>query len=129
VTTTEHAPEPTTERPAEPTARPHTGVVVATVLFVVVVIGSGALQLLSQAATGRYERTSTLVPSAERFTVAGDSGTVRLSPSTDDDVHVRTTVSHGLGEPDLVEEATPAGVRLDATCRGCSPRTARSTTS
>jgi hypothetical protein len=118
VTTTEPAPEPTRERPSEPTRRPHPAVVVAAVLFVVVVIGSGALQLLSQAATGRYERTSTLVPSAERFTVASDSGTVRLSPSTDGDVHVRTTVSYGLGEPELVEDATPAGVRLDATCSG-----------
>jgi Putative adhesin len=118
VTTTESAPEPTTEQPTEPIRRPHPGVVVTAVLFVVVVIGSGALQLLSQAATGRYERTSTLVPSSERFTVAGDSGSVRLSPSSDGDVHVRTSVSYGLGEPELIEEATPAGVRLDATCSG-----------
>jgi hypothetical protein len=118
VTTTEPTTEPATEHPAEPTARPHPGVVVAAVLFVLVVIGGGALQLLSQAATGRFERTSTLTPSAERFTVASDSGTVRLSPSTDGSVHVRTAVSYGLGEPELVEEATPVGVRLDATCSG-----------
>ena len=86
MTTTEPAPEPTRERPTDPTRQPHPGVVVAAVLFVLVVIGSGALQLLSQAATGRYERTSTLAPSAERFTVVSDSGSVRLSPSTDGDV-------------------------------------------
>ncbi|WP_433280155.1 DUF4097 family beta strand repeat-containing protein [Pseudonocardia xinjiangensis] len=102
----------------EPTAGLRRGVLVAAVLFVVLVVGTGALQLLSQAATGTYERTSTLTPTGERFTVASDAGTVTLSPSSDGAVHIRTVVRYGLGQPELTEETTSAGVRLDATCSG-----------
>ena len=80
MTTTEPAPEPTRERPTEPTRRPHPGVVAAAVVFVVAVIGSGALQLLSQAATGRYERTSTL-DMAWRMALAGAGFGLYQSPN------------------------------------------------
>jgi hypothetical protein len=111
---------PTSTHPTstEPTTSPRPGVLVAAVLLVVVVVGMGAMHLLSQVATGTYERTTTLTPPTERFTVTSDAGDVTLAPSTDGAVHVRTVVRYGLGEPELVEETTSAGVRLDATCSG-----------
>lgn len=100
--------------PAPRKARP--AVVAAAVLLVAVVCGSGALQLLSQVVTGTVERASTITPAADRFVLGATTGDVTLTPSADGRVHVRTVVEHGLGEPEIVEESTPSGVRLDVDC-------------
>jgi hypothetical protein len=100
--------------PAPAKARPV--VVAAAVLLVVVVAGTGAVSLLSQVVSGTVERTSTFTPAAGRFVVDTDAGDVTLSPSADGQVHVRTLVRHGMSEPELIEESTPAGLRLDADC-------------
>ncbi len=89
--------------------------VAAAVLLVVVVIGTGAVQLFSQIVSGTIESTSVLTPLADRFTVDTDAD-LTVVPSTDGQVRVHTVVRHGLGQPDLVEESTPAGVRLDVDC-------------
>jgi hypothetical protein len=99
-----------------PEVHPRRGLVVAAVVLVLVVIGTGAAQLLSQVATGTVEQTSTLVPAADRFMVDSDAGDVALAPSADGNVHVRTVVRFGLGQPELIEESTPSGVRLDVHC-------------
>jgi hypothetical protein len=99
-----------------PTTRARPFVVAAAVLLVVLVCGTSALGLLSQLASGTVERTSTFTPAAARFQVDTDTGDVTLGPSADGQVHVRTVVRHGLGEPELIEEPTPAGLRLDVDC-------------
>jgi hypothetical protein len=91
-------------------------VLVAAVLLVVVVIGTGAVQVFSQVVNSTIEKSSVYVPLAERFTVDSDAGDVTVVPSGDGQVHVRTVVRHGLGQPHLVEESTPSGVRLDIDC-------------
>jgi hypothetical protein len=95
---------------------PHPAVVAAAVLFVVLVCGVGTVQLLSSVVDSTLERTSTITPAAERFVVDTQVGDITLTPSSDGQVHVHTTVRYGLGEPELVEESTPAGVRLDVEC-------------
>ena len=100
--------------PAPVTARP--AVVAAAVLLVVVVCGGGAAQLLSHVVDGTVERRSTLSAAGDRFVVDTDVGDITLGPSADGQVHVHTLVRHGLGEPELVEESTPDGVRLDVDC-------------
>jgi DUF4097 and DUF4098 domain-containing protein YvlB len=97
-------------------AKPRPLLVAAAVLLVVVVCGAGALELLSQVVSGNVERTSTFTPAAGRFVVDTTAGDVTLSPSTDGQVHVHTVVRHGLGRPELIEESTPAGLRLDLDC-------------
>jgi Putative adhesin len=99
--------------PARP--RPNAGVVAAAVLLVVVVAVSGATQLFSQVVESTLERTTTFTPVVDRFAV-DDAGDVAITPSSDGRVHVRTVVRHGLGRPDLMEESTPSGVRLDVDC-------------
>jgi hypothetical protein len=94
----------------------HPAVLTAAVLLVVVACGTGAVSLLSQVVSGTVERTSTFTPATARFQVDADTGDVALSPSSDGQVHVRTVVRHGLGEPELIEESTPAGLRLDVDC-------------
>jgi hypothetical protein len=89
---------------------------VAAVLLVVVVVGTGAAQLFSQTVSSVIDRTSTYTPIADRFTVDADSGDVTVVPSGDGRVHVRTVVRHGIGQPELVEESTASGVRLDLVC-------------
>jgi hypothetical protein len=102
--------------PAPPQARARPGVLVAAVLLVVLVIGTGAMQLFAQTVSSTTERTSSYVALAERFTVDADAADLAVVPSTDGQVHIRTVVRHGLGQPDLVEESTPSGVRLDLNC-------------
>jgi hypothetical protein len=94
----------------------HPVVVTAAVLLVVLVCGTGAVEMLSQVVRTTLERTSTIAPATDRFVVDADVGEVTLTPSADGRVHVRTIVRHGLGEPELVEESTPTGVRLDVRC-------------
>jgi hypothetical protein len=100
--------------PAPPKARPV--VVAAAVLMVVLVCGTGAVALVSEVVTGTAERTNAFTPAADRLVVDAD-GDVTIGPSADGQVHVRTVVRHGLGEPEIVQESTAAGVRLDAGCR------------
>ncbi|OLS99418.1 hypothetical protein BJF90_39030 [Pseudonocardia sp. CNS-004] len=100
------APAPP-ERPA---------VVAAAVLFVVLVCGTGAFSLLSEVVTESVERTSSFTPATDLLTVDAD-GDVSIVPSTDGQVHVRTSVRHGLGGPRIVQESTATGVRLDVGCR------------
>jgi hypothetical protein len=90
-------------------------VLAAAVLLVVVVIGTGAVELLSQIVSGTIESNSVLTPLADRFTVDTDAD-LTVVPSTDGQVRVHTLVRHGLAQPDLVQESTPAGVRLDVDC-------------
>ncbi len=99
--------------PAPPRARPV--VVAAAALFVVLVCGSGVFALLSEVMNHTVERTSTFTPATSRVQIDAD-GDVVVGPSSDGQVHVHTRVRYGLGEPDLVEESTPAGIRLDASC-------------
>jgi hypothetical protein len=94
----------------------HPAVVAAAVLMVVLVCGTGALGLLSEAMTSTAERTNAFTPAAARLVIDAD-GDVTLGPSPDGQVHVRTTVRHGLDTPRIVQETTPAGVQLDAGCR------------
>jgi hypothetical protein len=94
----------------------HPALVAAAVLLVAVVCGTGGVQLLSEVVSGTVERASTISPAADRFVLDAKTGDVTLTPSPDGQVHVRTVVEHGLGEPELVEESTPAGVRLDVDC-------------
>jgi hypothetical protein len=108
-------------------AKAHPAVVAAAALLVVVVCGTGAMQLLAQVVDGTIERTSTITPAADRFVLDAEVGDVSLTPSADGQVHVRTVVRHGLGEPEVVEESTPAGVRLAVDCNdllasGCDVR-------
>jgi hypothetical protein len=97
-------------------AKANPALVAAAVLLVGVVCGTGGLQLLSEVVSGTVERTSTITPTADRFVLDAATGDVTLTPSADGQVHVRTVVEHGLGEPELVEESTSAGVRLDVDC-------------
>jgi hypothetical protein len=100
--------------PAPPKAHPV--VVAAAVLLVVLVCGTGGFALLSEVVTGTVERTNAFTPATNRLVVDAD-GDVTIGPSSDGQVHVHTVVRHGLGEPEIVHEATPAGVRLAAGCR------------
>ncbi|TQM14067.1 DUF4097 family beta strand repeat-containing protein [Pseudonocardia kunmingensis] len=97
-------------------AKAHPAVVTAAVLLVALVCGIGAVEWLSQVARATLERTSTIAPATDRFVLDADVGDITLTPSADGQVHVRTVVHHGLGEPELVEESTPTGVRLDVDC-------------
>jgi hypothetical protein len=97
-------------------AKAHPAVLSAAVLMVVLVCGTGAFALLSEVATATVERTNAFTPATNRLVVDAD-GDVTIGPSSDGQVHVRTVVRHGLGEPEIVQESTPAGVRLDAGCR------------
>jgi hypothetical protein len=108
------AQDPTIPTKATTKARP--SVVAAAVLLVVAVCGTGAIGLLSHIVSGTVERTSTLAPAAGRFVVDADTGDVTVGPSADGQVHVHTVVRHGIGEPELIEETTPAGIRLDVEC-------------
>jgi hypothetical protein len=96
-------------------AKAHPAVVTAAVLLVVLVCGSGAFALLSEIVTSTVERTNTFAPATDRLVVDAD-GDVAIGPSSDGRVHVRTVVGHGLGEPEVVQESTPAGIRLRARC-------------
>jgi putative adhesin len=93
----------------------HPAAVVAAVIMVVLVCGTGAFALLSEIVTSTVERTNAFTPAADRLVVDAD-GDVTLGPSADGQVHVHTVVRHGLGEPEIVQESTPAGVRLGARC-------------
>jgi hypothetical protein len=98
------------------TVKAHPAVVAAAVLLVVAVCGSGAFSLLSGVVTGTAERTTTFTAAGDRLVVDAD-GDVVIGPSADGRVHVQTVVRHGLGRPEIVQEATAAGVRLNAGCR------------
>jgi putative adhesin len=100
--------------PAPVKARPV--VVAAAVVLVLSVCGTGAFALLSEVMTGTAERTNSFTPATDRLVVDAD-GDVTIGPSTDGQVHVHTVVRHGLDEPRIVQESTPAGVRLGAGCR------------
>jgi hypothetical protein len=100
--------------PAQAKARP--AVVAAAVMLVVVVCGTGAFALLSEVVTSTVERTNALTPATDRLVIDAD-GDVTIGPSSDGQVHVHTIVRHGLGEPEIVQESTASGVRLDAGCR------------
>jgi hypothetical protein len=94
----------------------HPVVVAAAVLMVLLVCGTGAFALLSGVVTGTVERTNAFTPATDRLVVDAD-GDVTIGPSSDGQVHVHTIVRHGLGEPEIVQESTASGVRLDAGCR------------
>jgi Putative adhesin len=96
-------------------AKAHPAVVTAAVLMVVLVCGTGAFALLSEVVTSTVERTNAFTPATERLVVDAD-GDVTLGPSPDGQVHVHTVVRHGLGEPEIMQESTPAGIRLGARC-------------
>ncbi|GAA5119531.1 DUF4097 family beta strand repeat-containing protein [Pseudonocardia adelaidensis] len=100
--------------PAKAKANPV--VVAAAVLMVALVCGTGAFGLLSEVMTRTVERTNAFTPATDRVVVDAD-GDVTIGPSPDGQVHVHTVVRHGLGRPEIVQEVTPAGVRLDAGCR------------
>lgn len=102
--------------PAAPTATARPLVVATAVLLVLLLAGTGAGVLISQAVRTTSGSTAVLVPLADRLTVYGDNGDVALTPSPDGDVHVRTVVRHGVGEPELVQESTPLGVDLSFRC-------------
>ena len=108
--------DPPTRPVPPPPHRPSRVLVAAAVLLVVLVCGTGAVQLLSQVATGTVERTSVLTPQAARFVVDSDVGDVALGPSADGQVHVHSVVRYGMGRPELVEQSTSTGVRLDVDC-------------
>jgi hypothetical protein len=97
-------------------AKAHPAVVAAAVLMVALVCGTGGFALLSEIVTSTVERTNAFTPAADRLVVDAD-GDVTIGPSPDGQVHVRTVVRHGLDEPEIVQESTPSGVRLDARCR------------
>ncbi|OLT22282.1 hypothetical protein BJF78_07820 [Pseudonocardia sp. CNS-139] len=101
----------TTQRPPA-----HPALVVVAVLFVAVVVGVGATELFSHVVSRTVETSTVHRPTGDRFTVDSETGDVTVVPSTDGQVHVHTVVRHGIGTPDLVEESTPSGVRLDADC-------------
>lgn len=90
--------------------------VTAAVLAVALTCGTGAFGLLSEFTTSTVERTNAFTPATSRLVVDAD-GDVTIDPSPDGRVHVHTVVRHGLGGPEIVQEATAAGVRLDADCR------------
>jgi hypothetical protein len=96
-------------------AKANPAVVAAAVLLVVLACGSGAFSLLSEVVTTTVERTNAFTPAADRLVVDAN-GDVTIEPSSDGQVHVRTVVRHGLGEPEIVQESTTAGVRLNAGC-------------
>jgi hypothetical protein len=98
------------------TVKAHPAVVAAAVLLVVALCGTGAFSLLSEAVTGTVERTNAFTPAGDRLVIDAD-GDVTIGPSADGRVHVQTVVRHGLGRPEIVQESTAAGVRLDAGCR------------
>jgi hypothetical protein len=97
-------------------AKAHPAVVAAAVLMVALVCGTGGFALLSEVVTGTVERTNAFTPATGRLVVDAD-GDVTIGPSSDGQVHVHTVVRHGLDEPEIVQESTPSGVRLDARCR------------
>ena len=97
-------------------AKAHPAVVTAAVLMVLLVCGTGAFALLSEVVTSTFERTNAFTPATNRLVVDAE-GDVTIGPSSDGQVHVHTVVQHGLGEPEIVQESTAAGVRLDARCR------------
>jgi Putative adhesin len=103
----------TVTTPAAPKARP--AVLAAAVLMVVLVCGTGAFALLSELVTSTVERTNAFASATGRLVVDADSD-VTIGPSSDGRVHVHTVVRHGLGEPEIVQESTPEGVRLAARC-------------
>jgi len=96
-------------------AKAHPAVVTAAVLMVVLVCGTGAFALLSELVTSTVERTNAFTPATDRLVVDAD-GDIAIGPSSDGRVHVHTVVRHGLGEPEIVQESTPAGIRLGARC-------------
>jgi Putative adhesin len=96
-------------------AKAHPAVVTAAVLMVVLVCGTGAFALLSEIVTSTVERTNAFTPATNRLVVDAD-GDVTIGPSSDGQVHMHTVVRHGLGEPEIVQESTPAGIRLGARC-------------
>jgi hypothetical protein len=95
-------------------------VVAAAVLMVVLVCGIGAFALLSEGVTSTVERTNAFTPATNQLVggrlVVDADGDVTIGPSSDGRVHVHTVVRHGLGEPEIVQESTPEGVRLAARC-------------
>jgi hypothetical protein len=96
-------------------AKAHPAVLSAAVLMVVLVCGTGAFALLSELVTSTVERTNAFTSTAGRLVIDAD-GDVTIGPSPDGRVHMHTVVRHGLGEPEIVQESTPAGVRLAARC-------------
>jgi hypothetical protein len=96
-------------------AKAHPSVVAAAVLMVLLVCGTGAFALLSEVVTSTVERTNAFTPATERLVVDAD-GDVTIGPSSDGQVHVHTVVRHGLGEPEIVQESSPGGIRLGARC-------------
>jgi DUF4097 and DUF4098 domain-containing protein YvlB len=97
-------------------AKAHPAVVAAAVLAVLLACGAGAFSLLSEIVTSTVERTNVFPPATDRLLIDAD-GDVTIGPSADGQVHVHTVVRHGLGEPEIVQESTTAGVRLGAGCR------------
>jgi len=100
--------------PAPPA--PNRAVLLAAVLFVVLVVAAGASGLVAEAFRSHSERTVALDPRAGQLTIRNLIGDVHLSPSPDGLVHVRTTATHGVQEPRLVQESTASGVLLEAVC-------------
>lgn len=107
-----------TATPARPPSPPRRATVLLAVVFVLVVISFGAAQLLSQAVHGSSTTDTVLTAAAAHLSIRTGRGDVTVVPSPDGDVHVRTDARFGLRAPQLVEDSTPAGVRLEADCHG-----------
>jgi hypothetical protein len=99
-----------------PVTTPRRAVLVLAVLFVMFVTGTGAVALASEMFRSTTERRATLLSGVERLTVYNSAGNVRLVPSVDGAVHVRTRAEFGLQAPTLIEESTPDGALLQAHC-------------
>jgi putative adhesin len=90
--------------------------VLAAVAFVLLVTVPGAMTLVAQGYRSESQRSTELAAQADRLTVRDVPGDVRLLPSSDGLVHVRTQAQHGVGVPSYVEESTGSGVLLSVDC-------------
>lgn len=105
-----------TPPPAVTSARPRRLLVALAVVFVLVSVGIGGLNLAAGLLHSRSEHVSTFIPQSDRITVAVRAGSVVFSPSVDGNVHVTTSATFGGAPPQLDENATADGLVLDAQC-------------
>lgn len=90
--------------------------VTAAVLLVLVVAGAGATEFASRVVSRSSEQATTIRPETPRVDVRTNSGEIAVTPSPDAEVHVVTRARYGLTAPELVQESTAGGVRLEALC-------------
>ncbi|MEJ3658967.1 DUF4097 family beta strand repeat-containing protein [Actinomycetes bacterium KLBMP 9759] len=94
------------------------GAVVFAVMFVVVMVTVGTLNVLSDLVQSTFEQTTTIVPRGQSLSVEALTGDIEIGPSPDGNVHVRTTVEYGLTRPELVEQANADEVLVRSKCDG-----------